>query len=332
MNGQADPKDKDRKLGGPKLLDLCVRMYTEQEWIDWLLGTLGEAKCSEMAKHLDTCTVCLEQKMYWQDVLGIGGEGALVQGISGMQERQGMQDVPDVQGMSDLPRVSAVGQPDPAMPVARGMGANRQKQAEASTGERLDPWADAVPSERIRRSLRGRVRRIGWRRRAVQLLTIRWKWTISLAAALMVLIGLGFALDNLNQPEASWDRYVQTYEPDALPVLSKPDTISYPIAMGRLEPENGRVWYNEATREMLMLVGGLVPDRGQTIRVWIVKEGARDSLGLLQYHANRAHLYVKDKTLGNGDSLELTIEPAYGTPEVQEAPIPNSISLDLLGR
>lgn len=79
-----------------------------------------------------------------------------------------------------------------------------------------------------------------------------------------------------------------------------------------------------------MLVGGLVPDKGQTIRVWIVKEGARDSLGMLQYHANRAHLYVKDKTLSYGDSLELTIEPAFGEPEVHE--VPNSISLDLLGR
>ena len=155
-------------------------------------------------------------------------------------------------------------------------------------------------------------------------------FAVSLAAMLLVLVGMGVVIDHLTQPAASWDRYVQTYEPDALPVLSKPDTISYPIAMGRMEPENGMVWYNAGTREMLMLVGGLVPDKGQMVRVWIVKEGARDSLGLLQYHNNRAHLYVKDKTLGYGDSLELTIEPAYGAPEMNG--FSNSISLDLLGR
>lgn len=313
MNGQAG--DNHRKIDGTENERVCVRMYSEQEWIDWLLGTLTEAKRSEMAKHLDTCTVCLEQKTYWENVLGISGENELL---------------PDMPDMSTMP---GAGEPGPAQVMTAHpelAESHLLKQAASPSAQRLDPWSEAVPSERIRRSLRHRVRWIGWRRRALRLLTFRWKWTVSLAAALMVLVGMGFAMDRLTQPEAGWDRYVQTYEPEALPVLSKPDTISYPIAMGRLEPENGRVWYNAATREMLMLVGGLVPDKGQTIRVWIVKEGARDSLGLLQYHANRAHLYVKDKTLGYGDSLELTIEPAYGEPEVHE--LPNSISLDLLGR
>lgn len=313
MNGQAG--DNHRKIDGTEYERVCVRMYSEQEWIDWLLGTLTEAKRSEMAKHLDTCTICLEQKTYWENVLGISGENELL---------------PD---MPDMPTMPGAGEPGPAQVMTAHPELAEPpllKQAAPPSAQRLDPWSEAVPSERIRHSLRHRVRWIGWRRRALRLLTFRWKWTVSLAAALMVLVGMGFAMDRLTQPEAGWDRYVQTYEPEALPVLSKPDTISYPIAMGRLEPENGRVWYNAATREMLMLVGGLVPDKGQTIRVWIVKEGARDSLGLLQYHANRAHLYVKDKTLGYGDSLELTIEPAYGEPEVHE--VPNSISLDLLGR
>ncbi|WP_178020700.1 anti-sigma factor [uncultured Paenibacillus sp.] len=310
MNGQAG--DSFRKIGGAEHKSVCIRMYSEQEWIDWLLGTLTEAKRSEMAKHLDTCTVCLEQTTYWENVLGIGGENEL---------------------LSDMSTMPAAGEPGPAQVMTAHPELAEPpllKQAAPPSALHHHLWTDAVPSERIRRSLRRRVRRIGWRRRAMRLLTVRWKWTVSLAAALMVLVGMGVAMDRLNQPEATWDRYVQTYEPEALPVLSKPDTISYPIAMGRLEPENGRVWYNAATREMLMLVGGLVPEKGQTIRVWIVKEGARDSLGLLQYHANRAHLYVKDKTLNVDDDLELTIEPAGGAPDVNM--VPNSILLDLLGR
>lgn len=140
----------------------------------------------------------------------------------------------------------------------------------------------------------------------------------------------GVGIGRLTQPDAKWDRYVQTYEPEALPVMSKPGTISYQIDMGRLEQDGGMVWYNADSREMLMLVGGLVPDKNQLVRVWIVKEGMRDSLGLLQYHANRAHLYVKDKTLSDADNLELTIEPAGGAPEGK--PLLHTISLDLLGR
>ncbi|WP_068786840.1 anti-sigma factor [Paenibacillus phocaensis] len=316
MIGQAG--DRDRKVGGAGQENLCVRMYSEQEWIDWLLGQHPEPKRTEMAMHLDTCTICAEQKSYWSDVLGIGSE------------HEPLTEVSDSPGGAALSE-SAWRQP---LTPAQGQGVSRLQmptsEPSGPTLQRGGLWTEAVPSERIRRSLRRRVRRIGWQRRALRLLTARWKWTVSLAAALMVLIGMGVAIDRLNQPAAGWDRYVQTYEPEALPVLFKPDTISYPLAMGRREPENGRVWYNAATREMLMLVGGLVPDRGQTIRVWIVKEGARDSLGLLQYHANRAHLYVKDKTLGYGDSLELTIEPAYGAPDLDRAL--NSISLDLLGR
>ncbi|EES72007.1 hypothetical protein POTG_03322 [Paenibacillus sp. oral taxon 786 str. D14] len=331
MNGQ--DSDKVRNIGGPGNENVCIRMYTEQEWIDWLLGTLEEPRHSEMALHLDSCTVCLEQKTYWESVLGIDGEDGSLSGQLKKTEQPGTKVQPEQMELPELPGRPAVGNRELTPNLAAAPGPSQpqlHQQAVSPSAQRLDPWAGAIPSERIRRSLRSRVRWISWRRRALRLFTVRWKWTVSLAAALIVLVGMRVVIDHLNQPEASWDRYVQTYEPEALPVLSKPDTISYPIAMGRMEPENGMVWYNAGTREVLMLVGGLVPDKGQMVRVWIVKEGARDSLGLLQYHNNRAHLYVKDKTLSYGDSLELTIEPAYGAPEMNG--FSNSISLDLLGR
>lgn len=333
MNGQNS--DKVGNIGGPGNEKVCIRMYTEQEWIDWLLGTLEEPRHSEMAMHLNHCKICLEQKTYWESVLGLAKQDGSMPELK-QPEHSGttvMADQLKLQDMSELVSGSAPGNralpPYPAADPEQSQS-QRVQQIVPPSVPRLDLWADLAPSVRIRRSLRNRVRWIGWRRRALRLFTVRWKWTVSLAAMLLVLVGMGVVIDHLNQPAASWDRYVQTYEPEALPVLSKPDTISYPIAMGRMEPENGMVWYNAGTREMLMLVGGLVPDKGQMVRVWIVKEGARDSLGLLQYHNNRAHLYVKDKTLGYGDSLELTIEPAYGTPEMNGST--NSISLDLLGR
>lgn len=266
----------------------CVRLYSEQEWIDWLLGSLAAVKRSEMAAHLTSCEVCLEHKRRWEEILDIRGGG---------------QD-------------AAYKTKEPAFALAYA-------------GEDYGLPAK-VPSDSIRRKLRLRVQMTGWRLGVSRFFAHRWKWTVSFAAVLMVLIGMGVGIGRLTQPDAKWDRYVQTYEPEALPVMSKPGTISYQIDMGRLEPDGGMVWYNADSREMLMLVGGLVPDKNQLVRVWIVKEGMRDSLGLLQYHANRAHLYVKDKTLSDADNLELTIEPAGGAPEGK--PLLHTISLDLLGR
>ncbi|WP_334073718.1 MULTISPECIES: anti-sigma factor domain-containing protein [Paenibacillus] len=111
-------------------------------------------------------------------------------------------------------------------------------------------------------------------------------------------------------------RYVERYEPAALPVMSSPESIALPLDGGRLAPDSGMVWYNESSREMLMLVGGIVPREDQIVEVWAVKEGTRDSLGLLQYHAYRAHLYVKNKeALQEADNLVLTVETRNGDPD-----------------
>lgn len=255
----------------------CPGGFGEQEWIDWLLGSVSEPRHTAMAEHLDSCSVCLELKSRWENILGMD-----------LSERKVGQSA-----------ISA-----------------------------------ALPSESIRRSLRSRVKVLGWRskgRQMLERLELRRRWLASVAATVMlVLIGLGLGMNSVTEPASHWNRYVEVYEPEALPIMTKPDTRSYAIAWGSMQPEGGMLWYNEVSGEMLMLVGGLMPEKNQSIRVWLVKEGSRDSLGLLQYHANRAHLYVKNRMLDANDDLELTIESRGSIPGVEHSQ--QFILLNLLGR
>ena len=262
----------------------CKRLYTEQDWIDWLLGSIPEAKHNEMAVHLASCPVCLAHKERWE-------------------------------------------------PIFKENSYTGAYAAESETYPKFSNAPDfQMPSDWIRRKLRFRVRLIAWRRAVGNLMSVRWRWSVALAASFLLLIGAGYAMIHLNQPTSQWNQYVETYEPKALSVMSNPETVSYPIDWGRMESENGRVWYNPDSEEMLMLVGGLVPDKGQTVRVWAVKEGTRNSLGLLQYHANRAHLYVKDNMLSNADNLILTVERQNESMEADALNAINTISIDLNGR
>ncbi|MEF2967043.1 anti-sigma factor [Paenibacillus sp. M1] len=279
-------KTVDRKIrvieDGAGVGPVCLKQYTEEEWIDWLSGLGGEAKRAEMAAHLPACPSCREICVEWEPILGDG----------------------------------VMGPPDIA---SEGGG--------AADGYRT---AVPLPSESLRRRLRLRVRLTGMLGTARKFLTRR-RVAGALALACALLIAAGWLFKTGQSAGDSWSSYVQQYEPSALPMLSSPDSISYPLDWGVMEPESGMVWYNEASREMLMLVGGLIPNEDQVVHVWAVKAGNRVSLGLLQYHPYGAHLYVRDKeALREADNIVLTIEPkdgkAFGPGSL------DAISVDLSGR
>ncbi|WP_018752977.1 anti-sigma factor [Paenibacillus sanguinis] len=315
MNGYTGVEWKRRKQDQRqeepwRMQEACMCGFAEQEWVDWLLGSLSESKRAQMAEHLDSCAVCLEHKQRWENILR-----------------------PDTEDKAELFSGLSAGQAAPSgfPSIMQEQGAKESLALPLTVS--AEDAAASLPSERIRRSLRRKVRVIGLQRKGRHMLdqlVLHRRWLIPFAAAIMIFIGLGLGMSRVNEPSLQWNRYVEAYEPEALPVMSKPDSLSYPIAWGRMQPESGMVWYNAASGEMLMLVGGLVPEKDQTVRVWLVREGTRDSLGLLQYHANRAHLYVKDRPLTLTDALELTIEPPGSGLEPSAAP--HVISLDILGR
>ncbi|WP_435922003.1 anti-sigma factor domain-containing protein [Paenibacillus sp. DYY-L-2] len=276
-------------LQGAGESDYCARSYTEEKWVDWLLGAVPEPQRADMAVHLAECPCCRRVRNDWEGILGIGAD----------------------------PEESA----DTFPPSSSSYAAERESSA-----------VNAAPSDRVRRRLRRRVRLTGLFRSVQESFAGRAKIGAVLACVFLLLAGVGIFVQKDNRDDP-WSRYVQRYEPEALSVMMSPESIAFPLDEGRMEPGSGMVWYNEDSREMLMLVGGLIPREDQVVQVWAVKEGDRDSLGLLQYHAYRAHLYVKDKDalpLQEADNLVLTIEPKNGNPIA--GPWLDTISVDLSGR
>lgn len=53
--------------GKPK--DQCAVGYSEEQWIDWLLGKQTGVRYSQMANHLNTCFTCREKVTEWQSIL-----------------------------------------------------------------------------------------------------------------------------------------------------------------------------------------------------------------------------------------------------------------------
>jgi Uncharacterized protein conserved in bacteria len=49
--------------------DSCTLGFSEEQWIDWLLGKQAADSYCEMAKHLNTCSACKEMVAVWQPIL-----------------------------------------------------------------------------------------------------------------------------------------------------------------------------------------------------------------------------------------------------------------------
>lgn len=179
----------------------------------------------------------------------------------------------------------------------------------AEAGERNDA---PIPSEIARRKLRARVVAMGWSKRAARSLRNHRKKAIAGAAALILGICLAGLYPNGTQPSTEQDNYVALHEPGAVSLVNDPNTFGYPI-----KPDNlgeGYVWFNVDSREMFVLIDGLLPSDGYVIQAWAVDGSAHRNLGLLrQFELAKAHLYVKGSALAEVDNVALTIEPTGGS-------------------
>lgn len=298
--------------------DTCLRLYSEQDWIDWLLGSLPESRAAEMAAHAAVCPSCQMFKQRWESILGTNAY-ADEQG-----EGYGAAEAVKTAEVAEAAEAAAIH----AYDVGAEYAGTESAEPVFKYGQVLGQAAE-FPQDRIRKQLRHKVRMIGIRRKISGVFASSWKWPLGFAATIM-LLAVFWAAMPLVQPDSEWNRYVKTYEPEALPVLSDPQTVSYPLHWGGKEPQLGKMWYNADSKEVLMLVGGLVPGKGQTVRVWLVNQGSEDNLGLLRYDANRAHLYVRDKTISPADNIVLTIEPEGGPARIHaDSDAAGAISVDL---
>ncbi|WP_151737594.1 anti-sigma factor ['Paenibacillus yunnanensis' Narsing Rao et al. 2020] len=180
-----------------------------------------------------------------------------------------------------------------------------------SAGPAADP-AILLPRDAVRRSIRRRVRYTYWRRH----LKNRQAYYRGGAAALVLCGALLFLLRGLYSPadgRAERTRYINSYEPQALAVMNRPETVSYRLDQASRDQFSGNVWYNGDSGELFVLIDDVALGDQRSLQAWLVNNGRRDALGLLQIEAAKGHLYIKDRQLGDAENFALTVEPAGGS-------------------
>ncbi|WP_162551278.1 anti-sigma factor [Paenibacillus tepidiphilus] len=288
----------NRSVNG-KIEPFPVRHYSEEEWIDWIEGAFAGDRQQRMQQHLEDCPACAATVRTWRPLLEPSG---LTEGRSGVAGR-------GVTG-SGAAGSGAAGS-GAAGSGAAGYSAEGSRQTAGGNQDRT-PASLPMPSGAVRKSLRLRVRYIGWRRR------LRNRWTLYRggAAALILCGALFLLLRGLYSPEdssAERTRYVSSYEPQALAVMSRPETVSYALDRAGRDQFSGNVWYNGDSGELFVLIDDIALSDKLSLQAWMIKNGRRDPLGLLRIEAAKGHLYIKDGQLGDAENFALTVEPVGGS-------------------
>ncbi|MNO23059.1 Anti-sigma-K factor rskA [compost metagenome] len=255
------------------------RHYSEEEWIDWIGNDIQGIKREDMRQHLDRCPACREMYDTWMPLLA-----------------------------EPFPSPDAASHPGASSAMDGYSSAN---SGHSSGG--AEQRAGIYPSGAVRRRLRRRVRWTGWRHRLASLRPAYRRGAAALAlcgAVGIMLLGLfGTAQDGHSER----NRYVSSYEPQAMAVLSRPETVAYPLDWSRKDQFSGNVWYNGSSQELFVLIEDVALGDGQSIQAWAVKNGSRNTLGLVQIEDAKGHLYVQGSQLGEADNIALTVEPTGGS-------------------
>ncbi|WP_379160066.1 anti-sigma factor [Paenibacillus sp. sgz5001063] len=254
------------------------RHYSEEEWIDWIGNDIQGNKRAEMGFHLEECPVCRERYHTWLPLLA--------------------QPAPyEDEGLAGT---KSAGEPT----------CSAESEPLSVSAEQQYPL---YPSGSVRRNVRRRVRWTGWRRRLANLRPAYRRG----AAALALCCAVGIMLLGLAGTErdgrSERNRYVSSYEPQAMAVLNRPETVAYPLDWSRKDQFSGNVWYNGSSGELFVLIEDVALSDGLSIQAWAVKNGSRNTLGLVRIEETKGHLYVKGSQLGEADNIALTVEPTGGS-------------------
>jgi len=268
----------------------------EEWWVDYLTGRLPRDQALRLERHRAVCPACAATCRRWADLLRNARESwTLTVSASGTGEPEGVRR-----------------KNEPAFPAAV-------------------------------RSLAGTLRRI-WRRRKLRFAVHAYSWRRSLeravrgtsrprrlaaaggALALALLAGLFRAAFPQGEPPADpvtakAEQYVQVHEPMAADVISRPDTVQYPLVRAFVRGDmemppvaGGAIWLNDRTGELFVMLEGVVPSNDRDVQAWMVIREQWLNLGLLKFHENQGHLYVRRIWTEDREAVALTLEPKGGSP------------------
>lgn len=279
--------------------EACRQAYGEQAWIDWLLGHTGRAEMQAMERHLAECTACRAIVSEWRPLLGAAAEPR-----SGRAEAEQLGR----HAAACAARRAFAAEGSPLLGAAA-----EPRSGRAETQGPLSDASAALPSASVRRSLLARVRLIGLRRRLRDLLRRKRRWLYGATASLLLGLAIFSLMRTAAAPEEQRSHYVAERLPEAAYMMGDPATASF-----RAEPANrslgeGFIWYNIASGEAVVLLEGFMPSEGYVVQAWAVRGSARANLGLMRQNVDRAHLYIRDRSLSQADNISLTIEPSGGS-------------------
>ncbi|MHA6531320.1 anti-sigma factor [Paenibacillus sp. BAC0078] len=258
------------------------RHFSEEEWIDWIGNAIQGSKREDMRQHLAECSACRGIYDIWVPLL-------------------------------TAPFPAAAEEPAVHFEAAEGNGDTGADYSGAAAVQNA-PAPSLFPPDAVRRKLRRRVRRTGWRRRLAELRPAYRRGAAAAAlcgAAVLLLLGL-YGTEQHGSSEQN--RYISSYEPQAMAVLSRPETVAYPLDRSQTDQFSGNVWYNGSSQELFVLIENVALGDNRSIQAWAVKGGSRNTLGLVQIEDTKGHLYVKGGHLGEADNIALTVEPMGGSP------------------
>ena len=267
----------------------------EERWIDWHLKRLPAEAAAALSRHLAQCADCRQMYEQWGQWL------STEEGATPGQRRENR--APERQSPGCL--------------------ADRVRQEERSPGSGAAKW---YPSDRIRKLLRLQVAKRSLRRRLKQ----RSTWWIGGAAALLLLLA-GMAMRGMLQDSGVVGpagevaalppmTYAELHVPEGAAMMAQPDTRMVAVVPAFLSDSPDTVgkrvmmvWVNGRTRELFILLEGVLPAGSRDIQAWGTIKQQRTNLGLLEFHRAQGHLYSHDRDLPEMEELAFTIEPKGGS-------------------
>jgi len=269
----------------------------EEWWVDYLTGRLTRDQALRLERHRAVCPVCAETCRRWGELLRNARDAGMRAAASNVTAARNAHSGGETRLFAALRSLAGVW---------------RRK------------WR--------RGSLRLAVSAYSWRRSLERALRaaagLRWIAAAGGILALALVAGLFRASHMIFTKEPPEDpvtlkaeQYVLAHEPMAAAVISRPDTVQYPLVRASVRGDvelppvaGGAVWLNDRTGELLVMLEGMVPSDERDVQAWLIIREGWLSLGLLKFpEGYQGHLYVRSIWREDREAVALTLEPKGGS-------------------
>jgi len=269
----------------------------EEWWVDYLTGRLTRDQALRLERHRAVCPVCAETCRRWEELLRNARDDGIRTAAS---------------SVSGTRNARAGGDLRPSAALRSFAGVLRRKWRRGRLRLAVSAYSWRRSLERALRAAAG----LRWIAAAGGLLAL------ALVAGLFRTAYVTFTREPPADPVTlKAEQYVLAHEPMAAAVISRPDTVQYPLVRAYVRGDvelppvaDGAVWLNDRTGELLVVLEGMVPSNDRDVQAWLVIREGWLNLGLLKFPERyQGHLYVRSVWTEDREAVALTLEPKGGS-------------------